>query len=456
MRAIVHDWNSMTDSRELFEAKTHPVIPIFIGLVLLMLASAICWAYFSEKDIVVNAQGVVRPNENVGIIKNKILGTVQGIHYTAGKFVKKGELLYVLDAKEVTVQRNALQSNLKKLESNQRILLDFQNLVRQRDEVIMEEKPSHASSFGKYSAAQKLELEWFETQRGIREASDTSENLKLLESSILNDTNYIKDANSNYFNRYVDYELKLKQLTALKDKAIQKFKNDIVSNEFDTAKQQVDEAQLQLNIFTNETLLGIRTTLEEKKKQLAKLEIDKARISTELQSLIESTEQSMQDVKDKLSALNISGTDYEMRSPINGVVNPIIELTEGELVQPGSEVMSIVPVNNSVYTVQLSLSNQNVADVKVGDVVKFQFAALPYKEFGELTGTVRSISVDAVINKENGGSYYLVEASLQNKPLYSYKGEEAHIKVGMLTQAHIISGSKRILYELLEKINLLG
>ncbi|PKM53954.1 MAG: secretion protein HylD, partial [Firmicutes bacterium HGW-Firmicutes-3] len=105
------------------------------------------------------------------------------------------------------------------------------------------------------------------------------------------------------------------------------------------------------------------------------------------------------------------------------------------------------------YSVDIALPNSEVAGIEVGDVVKFKFSALPFKEYGEFTGTIEQISTD--IKSDNSGtSYYLVEAKLTDIEVVSYKGEKRNIKVGMACEAHVIKEQKKILYWLLEKINL--
>lgn len=51
-------------------------------------------------------------------------------------------------------------------------------------------------------------------------------------------------------------------------------------------------------------------------------------------------------------------------------------------------------------------------------------------------------------------SYYFVESEIENKPLFSYKGEQGEIKIGMTCEAQVVTKQKKILYYLLEKINL--
>ncbi|QEK12907.1 hypothetical protein FQB35_11545 [Crassaminicella thermophila] len=76
--------------------------------------------------------------------------------------------------------------------------------------------------------------------------------------------------------------------------------------------------------------------------------------------------------------------------------------------------------------------------------------ALPYKEYGELTGKITKIAEDVKPSKDNK-SFYLVEADIE---LVGYNDEKKKIKVGMVCEARIITKTKKILYYLLEKIDL--
>ena len=100
------------------------------------------------------------------------------------------------------------------------------------------------------------------------------------------------------------------------------------------------------------------------------------------------------------------------------------------------------------------MPNKDISLISVGDKVKFRLDALPYKEYGMLAGIVTMISPDSSINQSTSTSYYLVEASIENRPLVSYKGEESSIKVGMTLQGHVVTKRKKILHYLLEKIDL--
>jgi HlyD family secretion protein len=79
--------------------------------------------------------------------------------------------------------------------------------------------------------------------------------------------------------------------------------------------------------------------------------------------------------------------------------------------------------------------------------------ALPYEEYGYLKGKITKVSADSIVGN-NGISYYNAEASIENKPLYNRKKEKGEIKTGMTCEGQIITRKERILYYLLEQLNL--
>jgi len=174
----------------------------------------------------------------------------------------------------------------------------------------------------------------------------------------------------------------------------------------------------------------------------------------QIEDSITSNETSIDEIEKSLKTVNLNIEQSTVRAPIDGVVNVMSEVSKGDLLQSGLEVVSILPVNNLQYQVRIFVSNRDIASIKEGQLLKFQFLALPYKEYGEVSGKVTKIGIDSKADEKSGLSYYIVEAEVDNKPLYSYKGVKAEIKVGMDCEVHMITKSKKILYYLLEKLNL--
>jgi HlyD family secretion protein len=202
----------------------------------------------------------------------------------------------------------------------------------------------------------------------------------------------------------------------------------VPGNELKNAREDLNAALLEQEIYENQYLLDLRNRIETNEKNYHELS---------------------KTIRDN----QISLEDTVVTAPIRGVVNMATEINEGDLLQSGAEVATIVPKNNSCYKVQLSVPNQDIANIRIGSEVRFHFLALPYKEYGELRGEVTNIGVDAKTDEQKG-TYYLVEASLENRPIYSYKGVKAELKVGMQCEAWVVAKTQKMLYFLLEKINL--
>ena len=71
-----------------------------------------------------------------------------------------------------------------------------------------------------------------------------------------------------------------------------------------------------------------------------------------------------------------------------------------------------------------------------------------------LEGKVVNISEDSSFNQTNGTHSFIVTATVENKFLFSYKGNKAALKNGMTCEAQVITKSKKVLFFLLEKIDL--
>ena len=167
---------------------------------------------------------------------------------------------------------------------------------------------------------------------------------------------------------------------------------------------------------------------------------------------------SFEDKKSELEA-NIDKINSQIDSAVvkatrSGTINSNIELVEGNVLQSGIEVMSIIPKDDSNYKVNIYVSNEDIGKLKQDMQVKFNVYALPNSEYGYLTGRITNISKDLKVDNNSGSAYYLVEAGLDNNKLYNSKGQEGNLKAGMGCQAQMVTENKRILFYLLEKINL--
>ncbi len=484
MKAVIQDIKEITDSREIMLSKPHPFIPVFIYLLITIIASAITWSYFGEIDDYVKVNGVVRPEEKVSTITNKVAGKVEEIYYEEGKKVKSGDILYTINYTSLNLEK---ETTLKELQKSQN---ELENLEKFRASVVDEknyfnyELDNEKEYYNKYLKYETdLEIESNRVKLNIKrlnEVKDTLYNLSLLKESIKTNTNMFTDSNSVYHTKFEDYRYNLEKLRSILNQRKEAYESSSSlaqsgassKKEVEDAKKLLESAELEVEKYKNEMLLSINTSIEENEKSKRELKINvninyensdstaliikKYRMDTivQIDDSIKAMENKIESFQKNLESIEINITDCMVIAPKGGIVNVSVEASKGDYIPGGVEVATIVPETGEKYKIQLYLSNKDIASIKEGDTVKYHFLALAYKEYGELTGEIIKIGTDAKLDKQNGNSFYMVEASIENRPLYSYKGKEAEIKVGMVCEAQVITKTKRILYYLLEKINL--
>ena len=169
---------------------------------------------------------------------------------------------------------------------------------------------------------------------------------------------------------------------------------------------------------------------------------------------ITSCENQIDELKSQLKTMQFQLDNANVTAAIDGVVNSNVDLVTGDVLAAGTQVMTIIPNNDSAYKVNIYVANRNIGKLEKGMKVKLSLDALPNSEYGYLIGTIISISEDVKADNENTYGYYLVEATVENKKLYDKNGEEAELKSGMSGQVKIVVGEKSIFRYVMEKLNL--
>ena len=486
MQANIIDFKDLTDSKEIMLSKPNPWMARFIYLLIIILIASLTWTYFGEMDEYVKAHGVVRPMEQISTVLNTLTGEVDAVYFYEGKQVKKGDLLYTVSHDALLLDKNNYENQIKQTE----LLMNHLSLMRKSvdemrnafDNTTEEQKPWY-QQYKKFETDYRLEEENIKletqnqevNQKRLQQERDNLSGFLMLQDSIRAETNLFPDMNNSYALRYEDYR---KNVDAL-NSAINKAKDDyqkaekmyvaqIASKkEVEELKFQAESAEMKLETYQNQFMLSVSENVESIQTNISDIEnrlmqvpgglrLSKIR-NDKLVSLdqgIETEKQRLEQLNNELKSISLRIEDCFVYAKTDGTVHVMQEFAEGDIMQSGIEVARILPAEEEELKIQLALSNSDIANVNMGDNVKFHFYALPYKEYGELIGVISRISSDAQVNQMEGASYYYAEATLTKKDLIGHKGQKGKILVGMTCEAQIIHGSKKILYWLLEKIDL--
>ena len=98
---------------------------------------------------------------------------------------------------------------------------------------------------------------------------------------------------------------------------------------------------------------------------------------------------------------------FELRSPVDGVVNDVQVTTIGGFVQPGEKVMEVVPLGDKLL-VETRVKPSDIAFIKVGDKALVKVTAYDFSTYGGLDGKVVQVSADSIYDEVEREAYFIV------------------------------------------------
>ncbi|WP_311567466.1 HlyD family type I secretion periplasmic adaptor subunit [Photobacterium arenosum] len=139
-----------------------------------------------------------------------------------------------------------------------------------------------------------------------------------------------------------------------------------------------------------------------------------------------------------------------VRSPVNGTVQTLYFNTIGGVIQPGMDIVAIVPTEDNLV-IEAKVLPQDIGFLRPGLKAMIKFSAYDYTVYGGLEGTLEQISADT-IQDEEGNSFYQVKIRTETNNLADNSGEQLPIIPGMTASADIITGKRTVLQYLLNPI----
>jgi adhesin transport system membrane fusion protein len=135
-----------------------------------------------------------------------------------------------------------------------------------------------------------------------------------------------------------------------------------------------------------------------------------------------------------------------IRSPVKGTVKRLLVNTIGGVVQPGRDIVEIVPLEGKLQ-LEAKIAPRDIAFLVPGQKAVVKFTAYDFSIYGGLDGKLELIGADSVTD-ERGNTFYTVRVSTINAAL---SGGQPIIP-GMVAEVDIITGKKTILSYLLKPV----
>ncbi|MCW5658843.1 MAG: HlyD family type I secretion periplasmic adaptor subunit [Burkholderiaceae bacterium] len=155
----------------------------------------------------------------------------------------------------------------------------------------------------------------------------------------------------------------------------------------------------------------------------------------------------------KLNALNEGAVALadkvdkaQVKSPVRGRVQRLLANTVGGVVQPGKDIVEIVPLDDTLV-LEARIAPKDIAFIHPGQSANVKFTAYDFSIYGGLDAKVENISPDSVID-ERGNAYYLVRVRTAKAGF----GEKMPIIPGMTAEVDVLTGRKSVLSYMLKPV----
>jgi adhesin transport system membrane fusion protein len=143
----------------------------------------------------------------------------------------------------------------------------------------------------------------------------------------------------------------------------------------------------------------------------------------------------------------------DLKAPVHGIVNKLNVTTLGAVVQPGANVMDIVPLDDSLL-VEGRIRPQDIAFIRPNQDAVVKISAYDSSVYGSLKGKVERISADTIVDEkaeksERQETFYRVMVRTDKNHLGT-AAKPLPIIPGMVTTVEILTGEKSVLDYLLK------
>lgn len=398
---------------------------IVLATIGLVLAALLLWAAFAEVDEITRGIGKVIPSRQLQIIQAVDGGIVSEILVKEGQVVEAGQLLLKIDeTRFVSSLRENRAEYISLVAKAARLRALAEGRALAMPAAVEKEFPQIAMQERNLYESRRMELD---AQVGIARQQLAQRNQELVEVKSRRD----QAAQS--------YELTLQELNATKpllgSGAVSEVEVLRLQRDVNRFKGERDQAAAQISRIQSAIAEASRKVQEVELnfRNLARIEL--ADVSGKLNTLTESST----TLSDRVKHSNV-------KSPVKGTVKRLLVNTVGGVVQPGNEIVEIVPLEDALL-LEANISPRDIAFLRPEQKALVRFTAYDFTIYGGLEAVVDQIGADTITD-DKGNAFYVIRV----RTLETDLGENLPIIPGMVAEVDIMTGKKTILSYLMKPI----
>jgi len=388
----------------------------------------ILWAAFSEIDEVTRGDGKVIPSQQIQVVQNLEGGILAKLLIRVGDIVNRDQLLLEIDKtrfsapyQESRIHFLALKAQIARLEAEtQDKPFDLpEEVVREKSEIGEREQKLYNSR--KEQLAAKLQILQEQLNQRKQELAELQSRLNELTRT------------AGLLQRELSMTKPLVAQGAVSEVEVLR-----LQRQFSEMSGNIEAARI--------AIPKVESKIAEAKKAMENERLafyNSARADlNEAYSKLESISANAEALMDRLQRTAV-------RSPVHGTINQIKVNTVGGTIQPGMDLVEIVPLEDTLL-VEARIKPADIAFLRPNQHAVVKFTAYDFTIYGGLEANLEHISADSITDKQ-GNDFYLVRLRTKQNHL-GVKNKPLPIIPGMVASVDILTGKKSILSYLLKPV----
>ncbi|WP_373973947.1 HlyD family type I secretion periplasmic adaptor subunit [Chitinibacter sp. SCUT-21] len=401
---------------------------VLIRVAALAVVVLLLWAAFAELDEVTKGEGRVVPSSQLQVIQSLDGGSVQQIFVREGQQVKKGQLLLKIDStrfvstlKESRAQYLSLKAKAARLDAlaNGKAFTVPDDVLKEAPDIANQEQMLYESKMSELDASVGV------ARQQMNQRSQELNEIRARREQAAQSYELTK--------KELDATRPLLKSGAVSDVEVLRLERDVSRylGERNSASAQIPRVQASISEASRKI-----QEVELVFRNQARTEL--AETSGKLSSLSEGSVGLADRVKQS-----------EIRSPMDGTVKQLFANTVGGVVQPGKDIIEIVPSGESLV-LEVKIQPRDIAFLSPKQPATVKFTAYDFSVYGGLDAEVVQIGADTV-KDEKGNVFYLVRVRTQEGFLQK-DGKRLPIIPGMVAEVDVLTGKKTVLSYLLKPV----
>ena len=398
---------------------------LLLRLTAVALLLLLIWSAFAEIDEVTRGEARVVPTSQVQIVQSVDGGVVEALLVQEGQVVSAGQLLmridptrFVSNLQESRVSQVALEAKVLRLEALTRgtAFKPPAKLIREAPDVVSQEQRLYESRRAEIAA-----------QISISQ------------------------------NQLSQRQQELNEVLARRDQAVRSL--ELVTREMNATRPMIATGAVsEVEVLRLEREVArLRGDSEQATAQISRVKsaiqeatgkIEEVRLTSRNQMSAE-----LSETMSKLASLSQGGLALQdkvkhadIKSPVRGTIKRLLVNTMGAVVQPGKEVVEVVPLDDSLI-LEVQITPQDIGFLRPGQQATVKFTAYDSSIYGGLPADVFNIGADSVLD-EKGNAFFHVRVRTRQASL----GPNLPVIPGMMAQVDILTGKKTVLSYLLKPV----